>query len=145
MALIEINRHPSNPQLRQFGFIAAVALPAAAWLACGRPEPAAASRIAWGVFAGCALWGAIAGVLALLRPQALRWSFVAASLITYPIGLVVGEFVLLAIYFLLFLPVSLIFRFAGRDVLDRRIDRHAASYWNPKRQPAGPESYFRQS
>ena len=67
------------------------------------------------------------------------------TLLTLPIGLVVGEIILMTIYFLLFLPVSLVFRLIGRDALKRGIDRSAKTYWQSKPEPAGPESYFRQS
>ena len=48
-----------------------------------------------------------------------------------------GEVVLGIIYFGVFLPVSMIFRLVGHDALERRIDRKAKSYWQPKARPAG--------
>jgi hypothetical protein len=145
MALMDIHWKPTDRQLRQFGLIALVGLPLAGWLFGGKPWPAEATqtqRIAIGSLAGL---GLVAAVLALVRPQALRWPFIGATLLALPIGLVVGELILVIIYFGLFLPVSLIFRLMGRDALERGIDRSAKTYWQPKAQATGPESYFRQS
>ncbi|HEY4313509.1 MAG TPA: SxtJ family membrane protein [Pirellulales bacterium] len=145
MALIDIAWKPSDRQLRQFGAIALVALPLAGWLFSGKPWPAAVTHAQGTAIVTLAALGVIAAVLAVVRPQTLRWPFVGATLVTLPIGLVVGEIVLAVIYFGMFLPVSLIFRLMGRDALERRVDRNVSSYWQPKTQPAGPESYFRQS
>ncbi|HVU86613.1 MAG TPA: hypothetical protein VHD36_04795 [Pirellulales bacterium] len=145
MALVDVNWKPTGRQLRQFGVMALVALPLAGWLFTGKPWPAEATRTQATVIGALAALGALAAVLAFVRPQTLRWPFVGATLLALPIGLVVGEVVLAVIYFGLFLPVSMIFRLMGRDALDRRIDRKAKSYWQPKTRPTGPESYFRQS
>jgi hypothetical protein len=145
MALIDIHWKPTDRQLRQFGWIALVALPLAGWLFSGKPWPAEASSVQCAVIGALSGVGVLAAVLAVVRPQALRWPFIGATLVALPIGLVVGEVVLVVIYFGLFLPVSLIFRLMGRDALERRIDRRATSYWQAKAQPSGPKSYFRQS
>ena len=145
MALVDVSWKPTDRQLRQFGWMALVALPLAGWLLSGKPWPADATSAQRAVIAGLAVVGLLAAGLAALQPQALRWPFVAATLIALPIGLVVGELILVVIYFVLFLPVSMVFRLLGRDSLERRIDRSAKTYWQPKAQPAGPESYFRQS
>ena len=146
MALLDVSWQPTDRQLRQFGWIALVGLPLAGWLVAGKPWPlpeaTQTQRIALALLTSL---GVLAAALAMIRPQALRWPFLGLTLLTLPIGLVVGEIVLMTIYFLLFLPVSLIFRLIGRDALERRIDRTAKTYWQSKAQPAGPESYFRQS
>ncbi len=145
MALVEIAWNPADRQLRQFGVIALVALPLLGWLFSGKPWPAEMTREQGLVIGALAMLGVAAAALAVIRPQTLRWPFVGATLLALPIGLVVGEVVLGIIYFGVFLPVSMIFRLVGRDALERRIDRKAKSYWQPKARPAGPESYFRQS
>jgi hypothetical protein len=48
-------------------------------------------------------------------------------------------------YFVIFLPVAIVFRLIGRDALQRVLNRSAATYWQPKRQAADARSYFRQS
>jgi hypothetical protein len=145
MALVEIVWQPTDRQLRQFGLIALVALPVAGWLFIGRPWPATITLGQLKALGVLTAVGAAAALLAVVRPQALRWPFLGATLAALPLGLIVGEVVLAVMYFGLFLPVSLIFRLLGRDVLERHIDRAAPSYWQAKTQPSGPESYFRQS
>jgi hypothetical protein len=143
--LVKITWNPSNRQLRQFGACALVALPLLGWLVQGRTSPAGwttAQTAIFGVFAGL---GALGGLLALLRPQALKPAFVVLTLATMPIGIVVGELVLLIVYFAVFTPVALLFRLIGRDALERRLKPEQASYWTPKTQANGVRQYFRQS
>lgn len=145
MKLVEMNWRPNDRQLRQFGLISLVALPALGWWLSGRPGMSGWSsnqQLAVGIAAGA---GLVMGVLAVARPQLLRHIFLAAMLLALPIGLVVGELSLLLMYFGLFAPISLLFRLLGRDALERRIDRQATTYWTPKSQPKNLESYFRQS
>lgn len=146
MKLVEIDWQPSERQLRQFGWIALVGLPLAGWLFSGRPWPiASATSLQMTVITVLAGAGVACAALAAVRPRLLRLPFLGAMLLALPIGLVVSELMLVAIYFLVFAPVALLFKLIGRDALDRRFDRAAASYWRPKAQPHGVESYFRQS
>jgi hypothetical protein len=145
MKLVEINWRPGDRQLRQFGLIALVALPILGWWFSGRPGLSSwtsGQQLAVGILAGI---GLLLGGIAMLRPQLLRPVFLTAMIVALPIGLVVSELVLLAIYFLLFAPISLLFRLIGRDALERKIDRQATTYWSPKAQPTSVESYYRQS
>ena len=135
MPLVQMNWRPSNRQLRQFGLISLAALPLIGWW--------------WGgglwVVGGLAAAGACIASLGLIWPRSLRPIFVAFSLISLPIGLVVGELTLMFIFFGVFLPLGLLFRVAGRDALHLRSNRGSESYWQPKPQPAGPATYYRQS
>lgn len=135
MKLIHINRNPTNRQLRQFGLIALVALPALGWFWSGGH---------WSAVAGLAAAGALLAGAGLLRPQWLRPLFVGLCFLFFPVGLVVGEIALLAIYLALFTPMALLFRLLRRDRLERTFEPHAPTYWKPKPQPRGPASYLRQ-
>jgi hypothetical protein len=143
--LVKISWNPSDKQLRQFGICALLALPLLGWLTLGRTAPEDWSAIELAAFCAFSAVGLLAGSLAWLSPRSLRIAFVAATLITLPIGLVMGELLLVAVYFGIFTPVALVFRLIGRDALDRRPDAGAASYWTPKAQAASAEQYFRQS
>jgi hypothetical protein len=146
MKLVEVNWTPSDRQLRQFGWMALVGLPLAGWLIMGKPWPiASASAVQAVAIAALCVAGIVCAALAVARPSLLRTPFLAAMLLALPIGMVVSEVILAAIYFLVFAPVALLFKLTGRDALDRRLDRAAATYWRPKAQPRGVESYFRQS
>jgi hypothetical protein len=113
------------------------------------------------VFGGLACWqglvrdrlapalalGALAlavGPLGLAKPQAVRWVFVAAQVITFPIGWVVSQAVLVLLFFGLFTPMGLAFRLLGRDALDMRRKQDLSTYWTPKPAAADLRSYFRQ-
>src|SRR5262249_28692282 len=131
----------SDRQLRQFGLISSVGLPLAGWLLSGAP------RLPWSplrveVYVGLLVLGVAAAIIGWLRPRWLKPVFLALSLAAFPIGLVVGEVVLALIYFVVFTPVALVFRLIGRDVLHRRFDRAASTYWQDKEQPKGASSYF---
>jgi hypothetical protein len=140
-----IDFNPTPRQLRQFAFAALVVLPLAAWLFCGRPwgDQWQASH-AW-LIGSLAAAGALLVVLSYAAPRLARPAFIGMSLLAFPIGLVVGEVMMAAVYFLVFTPVALLFRLIGRDALDRKSDPHAESYWRPKAQPRDTVSYFRQS
>ena len=136
MKLVEMNWEPTDRQLKQFGVIALVALPALAWFWSGGNLTAVS--ISGGV-------GALLAGLGLLVPRSLKPIFVGLCVLCIPIGIVVGELAMLVIYFGLFLPMAILFRIISRDRLKRRFDRQAETYWEPKRQPSGPASYYRQS
>lgn len=142
MSLIENNRHPTERQLKQFGAAALLFLPFVGWLATGKPRTVEAANLP--VLGGLILAGLIIAGLGFTRPQILRPLFVGASLLTLPIGLVVGEVVLLILFYGLFAPLGLLFRVIGRDALQRRLDRSAKTYWQTKRQPEDRTRYYRQ-
>jgi len=135
MKLVEINWHPSDSQLRQFGVLSLVALPAIGWL--------------WGagntVLGMLTATGILFASVGLVIPSLLKPVFLTLSIAAMPVGLVIGELAILSIYFGIFLPLGLIFRLIGRDALQRQIDRNSDSYWAPKQRPANVASYYRQS
>lgn len=135
MALVEVNWQPTARQLRQFGVIAAVALPLLAWLWTSRVE----------VIGACGLVGIVIAAVGLARPTMLKWLFIGLTCLTLPIGLVVSELALLLVYFGVLLPIGLCFRLVGRDALRLRRDPNAKTYWLPKQPPKDVASYFRQS
>jgi hypothetical protein len=135
VALFEINTSPSDRQLRQFGLICVVAAPLVVWL-WTRSLPV----VAW----GCAI-GTVCGVMALLAPRLLKPVFVGLSVLTIPIGLIVGELMMLMIYFGMFLPMAIVFRILGRDALQRKLPENASSFWQKRAQPSGVRRYYRQS
>jgi hypothetical protein len=53
------------------------------------------------------------------------------------LGRVVSPIVLGAIFFVVFTPVALVMRLAGRDAMKRRWEPRAPSYW-VRRDPPGP-------
>lgn len=133
MFLVEINWSPNHRQLRQFGLICLIALPLLGWM-----WGASSTWIANLFGVACVIAG-----LAYLQPRIVRPLFVGLILLAAPIGLIVGELAMLAIYVAIFLPISLLFRIARRDALQLRIDSEAESYWQAKSEPKDVASYYR--
>lgn len=133
----DIPTDPSDRTLRQFaglwlGLFGAAAL----WQGAVRGHFATAA-----VFAILAL---TVGPIGLACPRLMRPIYVGMMILTFPIGWVVSQIVLLIIFCLVFTPVALVFRMIGRDVLQRRWRSDLASYWTPKPASDDPRSYFRQ-
>jgi hypothetical protein len=84
------------------------------------------------------------GVIGLVLPRALRWLFVTASIIAFPIGWMVTQLVLALMFFLVLTPVALFFRLRGRDVLQLRHQPGKSSYWVAREQQPPPEKYLKQ-
>ena len=144
MSLVEVKWAPKDKVLRQFGWICLVGFPLIAWLFSGRPWPNAMTTGQSRFLIIMAIIGAVLAVIGTARPQALKWVYIGLTLITIPIGLVIGEVMFATMFFLIFTPVALFFKLTGRDVLHRRFDKAKASYWEPKVQPADARRYFRQ-
>lgn len=136
MQLSDIPRDPSPRTLRQFaGLCVVFAGGWAAWRWWHGDQRTAE------LLAGVAL---LAGAFGIVAPALLRPVFVGWMMLVFPIGWVVSRVTLVALFLLVMTPVAWWFRLTGRDVLWlKRPNR--ASYWVPKPQPPGIDSYFRQS
>jgi len=87
------------------------------------------------------LWAA---GLALLFVAA---AYLAPSLLTLPnrlwfklgmvLGAVVAPIVMGVVYFATVVPVGLIMRLVGKDLLQQKMDTEAKSYWIERKQPVG--------
>ncbi len=133
----DIQFKPSDKTLRQF---AALALIIFGGLAIFEVLVRHRSTMAW-------VYGALAlgiGPLGLIAPQAIRPVWVGWSVVAFPIGWTVTQVMLSILYFLVFTPIALVFRLAGRDAL--RLRKPAtSSYWQPRPVDIDARSYFRQS
>lgn len=69
----------------------------------------------------------------LLRPLNIVWMRFGALL-----NRIVSPVVLGVIYFVVLTPVATLFKLTGRDVLNRKFEADAASYW-VERSPPGPD------
>lgn len=138
MAVIEINKDPSQKELAWFGlmFLAFFGLiGGVVWWRFDAPNVA---YILWGVAA--VIVAAYYAVPALRKPIYLGWLYAA-----FPIGWVISHLVMGIIYYLVFTPIALVFKIIGRDALSRSIDKDAKSYWVEHRTGVGdPSRYFKQ-
>ena len=75
--------------------------------------------------------------LALVRPAVLT----PLNKIWFRFGLLLGKIVtpivMSLVFFLTVLPTGIIMRLLGKDLLNRKIDRSAPSYWVERKDPAG--------
>ena len=94
----------------------------------------------WGAYLAYA--GGALFLLGALWPRILRPLYFAWMAMALVLGTVMTA-VLLTVFFLLVItPVGLFFRLIGRDVLQRKFDRQAASYWIPKEYPIADRSRY---
>ena len=138
MSLIRVNWNPTNKDLNGFRLAALGLLPAVAViLYVVKHVP-----MMWclGVAgAGVLIWASGFASLTLTR-----WIFVGLMAVTLPIGFVVSFVVMALFFFGLLTPVGLIFRLMGRDILNRRFDPDAPTYWQRHKQAHDSERYFQQ-
>jgi hypothetical protein len=138
MPLIEVNWNPDKRELRRFGWIAlAASLAVAAMFHWVR-----GLDLRW-----CGLIVAAGGVTAIspfVSMGITRWIYWVLVGATLPIGLVISLVLMALFYYGLITPIGLVFRLIGRDILNRRFDPGAKTYWQGHRSPSGPERYFQQ-
>jgi len=138
MRWTEITAPPSRKMLRQFaGLWLLFFVGMAAWrLWTGSGEADTWTRILLGV-------GLTGGIGGLLWPPALRWIYTGWMVAVFPIGWTISRLTLLAMFYVVFAPVALLFRVIGRDALRlRRGD--AKSHWTVKPRSENVSEYLRQ-
>lgn len=135
MKLLDFNWTPTDRQLKQFGCICAAFLPLVAWIW---------SRSVQVMLGGVGI-GMVIAIVGLVIPKFLKPLFVAFSMLTFPIGLALSELSLLFFYFAILVPIGIVFRIQKRDAMKLKVDRKSTSYWELKKQPKSPSSYYRQS
>jgi hypothetical protein len=85
----------------------------------------------------------VVGLAGLVRPHLVKWVYVGAMIVAFPIGWVVSLVAMAAIFFLVFTPLALAFRLAKVNLLSRqRAD--VPSYWVRKPGVSDPRRYFSQ-
>jgi hypothetical protein len=135
MKLIEINLNPTDRQLRQFGAVCVFALPVIAWFWGGDAR----------MVGSVAIVGLFLAAAGFARPRALKPVFLVLTVVTAPIGIVIGELAMAAVYLGVFLPIGLAFRLMRRNALQLRFNKRAETYWQDKKPPGRPADYYRQS
>lgn len=76
--------------------------------------------------------GAALALLGLVAPEVLRPVFVVWMGLAVVLGAVMTRVLLTLVFALIVVPIGLALRLAGKDPLDRRIDRARTTYWRPK-------------
>lgn len=119
----EVHALDASPKaLRQFGLVVGGVLLAVASLLLWRRG---ASGWTWGL-------GGIGGVLVVLGaflPVVLRPVRDVWMTLAFVLGAVMTRVILTAAFGLIFVPTALVLRLAGKDLLRRRLDPDAPTYW----------------
>ncbi len=118
----------SREEVRKFGILFAVVLTGVAvYLRYAEKDSWPWFLVAAGAFL-------IAGHVAypFLRPVYRGWMKFA-----FVLGWINSRLLLGIFFYLVLTPIAIVLRMTGRDLLDRKIDRGAASYWR-KREGAAP-------
>ena len=133
----DISTSPSTRTLRQFaGAWLVFFFALAGWLAWRE-------GIALPVF-GCSLLALAVGITGIFRPQTVRWIYVMASMLTFPIGWMISRILLGIFFFAIITPLALWFRLVGRDALLLERKPNTESYWSAKCDAPDVQGYFRQ-
>ncbi len=136
--MLHLDLNPTPAKLRQFGWIAPVMLVVIGGVLMWRFNLSPAWPIALGGF-GLALF-----LLSRISPALIRPVYIGLVLMGFPIGWVVSHLVMMIFFFGVVTPIALIFRLAGRDLMHRRLDPTAKSYWTEHLGSDTVERYFRQ-
>jgi hypothetical protein len=127
---------PTRKILRQFAAALAIV-----FLALALRRGFAQGHVALGlVFCAMSVWG----VIGLIKPSLVRWLFIAATVVAFPIGWVVTHLVLAIMFYLILTPVSLFFRARKRDALSLARKPAGDTYWIERKPNADPARYFKQ-
>lgn len=135
--MLPINRNPGARELRTFAriwfplFVAVAG--AMVWWRAGSPL---AAGIVW-------IAGALLAGLVLASAEAARIFFVGLMTISYPIGLVISTVALGFMFYVVFTPLGVVMRLAGRDPLRLRA-RSEPSHWTPHEELDDVERAFHQ-
>jgi len=87
---------------------------------------------------------ALLGLVGLARPTWMRWVYVAAVVVTFPIGWVVSQIVLLLMFLLVITPIALLLRLRGRDALQLKRPPQDVSLWKQRPERTEPSRYLKQ-
>lgn len=132
--MLDVAWSPGARQLRQFAWACIPGFALFGW---------AAHRwgAGWPVSVALAALGVVLCVCGLARPTSLRLPWVILMTVAAPIGWLVMRVGLLVFFFLVLVPLALVFRAAGRDALGMR----ARPAWKPSAPARPPSSYYRAS
>jgi len=137
LALIKINKNPSQRELTQFAWLwlaFMIGLGGLLWWRSGNPL---AARMLWPL-------AIIVPVVGWSWPAFTRVVYLGMCYAAYPIGLVVSTGLLAVVYFGVVTPIGVMMRLCGRDPLQRKLAPVPATYWIRRRGQRPVRDYVRQ-
>ena len=92
-------------------------------------------------FKGISIWALIVSIIFLLL------AFLAPKILTLPnklwfkfgilLGSIIAPIVMAFVYFATVLPIGLIMRLSGKDLLNQKLDKNSKSYWIERKETIG--------
>ncbi len=95
----------------------------------------------WGIGFGSV--GSVLMLLGLVVPMLLRPIYKVWMGIAVVLGFIMTRVLLTLVFVLLVVPIGLVLRLVGKDLLRLRLDREATSYWLPRESAGGAERFER--
>ena len=89
------------------------------------------------VFISVAFFASAFTLPLILKPVYIIWMKIASVL-----SWINTRLILCLIFYLVFMPIGLVLRLCGKDLLDRKIQKDSNSYW--KKKEIAPANYERQ-
>ena len=87
------------------------------------------------------LWSLITSIafiiIALVRPLLLTGFYKIWVKFGEIIGGVISKLILLILFYAVFTPVALVLRLLGKDLLHKRLDNKASTYWEERKEQPG--------
>jgi len=82
---------------------------------------------------------------AIYSPVALKILYIPWMKLAFFLSWVNTGIILFLMFYLIFVPIGLLLKLLGKDLLDMKIDKNKVSYWKPKDKGSlGPGFYERQ-
>jgi hypothetical protein len=130
--MFEVPWSPGTKQLRQFAWACA---PGFALIGLATHRWGASFTVA----AIIAALGIVLCLVGLARPTALRVPYLLLMVVAAPIGWIVVRAGLLVFFFVVLVPLAVVFRLAGRDALGMG----SKTGWHPAPPKREPSQYYR--
>ena len=137
MALIEINKNPSQNELRWFGVMFLAFFGVIGAIAAWRFDALSTAIFLWS--AATIITVLYYAISPIRKPLFIGWMLAA-----YPIGLTMSFIIMAITYYLVLTPIGILTRLFGVKSFDRGTRPEATSYWIPHKPVSDRKRYFQQ-
>ena len=86
---------------------------------------------------------ALFGIVGLIKPNVLRLPFMVASLVAVPMGWLMSQIILAAMFYGVITPIGFFLRIRGRDTLQIRSQPQQSTFWIKRGPQPPPDRYSR--
>ena len=115
----------SSKEIRKFGLVIAIALGVICSFIYVKSGNFDVVGWLWGI-------GLLFLILGFILPSVLRPVYRIWMLLAHFIGGIVSRVILIVLYYIVLVPIGLVLRLFGKDVLDQNFDKKRESYWIKK-------------